>query len=240
MFGLKKRIFDDAQIARRQEIGGTWGSYQSQKATGVAAGLVAGTLVATAMGWRPVEAIAEGDLVLTFDRGMQPVRGVIRAINWDHDTECPKSLWPLKVPAGALGNRSDMTLLPEQSVMVESDTADMLFGDPFTLLNAADLDGFRGIERVHPEAEIDVIQLNFDDDEIIFANAGALVFCPSLAVINMAELMRERDVAEYATLPSDEAAMLIECLRDEDVVAGGWDAPAPMSAAARMAQAAFA
>ena len=36
-------------------------------------GLVAGTRIATAMGWRAVEAIAVGDLVLTFDNGLQPV-----------------------------------------------------------------------------------------------------------------------------------------------------------------------
>ena len=116
-------------------------------------------------------------------------------------------------------------LLPEQSVMVESDTADMLFGDPFTLLNAADLEGFRGIERDYPTGEIEVVQLQFDEDEVVFANAGALVFCPSTRAFKVEALLDvQPQAAGYRALPSDEAAMLIDCLVDEDVVAGGWAA----------------
>ena len=195
------------------------GAAKKTKPSGLATGLVAGTMVATAMGWRLVEAIAKGDMVLTFDRGLQPVRALTRGVHWDRTTPCPNLLWPLKVPAGALGNQDAMTLLPEQCVMVESDTADMLFGDPFTLLSGADLAGFRAIQRIDPVKQLEVIQLHFDDDEVVFANAGALVFCPSLRAIDVAELLASRpDAARYAPLPSDEARMLVECLVDEDAV----------------------
>ena len=63
-------------------------------------GLVKGTRVATELGWRPVDAVAAGDLVLTFDRGMQPVVAVRRRFLADLGA----ASWPLSVPAGALGN----------------------------------------------------------------------------------------------------------------------------------------
>ncbi|WP_241525652.1 Hint domain-containing protein [Pseudophaeobacter leonis] len=36
-------------------------------------GLLAGTHVASNLGWRPVEALCAGDKVLTFDHGMQTI-----------------------------------------------------------------------------------------------------------------------------------------------------------------------
>jgi len=218
MFGLMKKNLSGSTIAHGQEIGGMWSGEAANLTVGLACGLVAGTRVATAMGWRPVQAIAEGDLVLTFDRGLEPVRNMVRGTNWERCSPCPDSMRPLHVPIGALGNQQEMTILPEQSVMVESDTADELFGDPFALIAGAELGGFRGIERVCPETELEVIQLHFDADEIVFANLGALAFCPSAWMLGIDTILSECDEepSRYRNLPHDEAAMLIECLAEED------------------------
>ena len=216
MFGLGKNTFGGDRRTHRQEIGGTWGGYTKLQ-NGLAMGLVAGTQVATSIGWRSVEAIAIGDEVLTFDRGMQPVRHVTRGLLWRAEDSCPEALWPMKVPAGALGNLEEMVLLSEQSILVESDSADAMLGDPFALFNSIDLVGFRGIERVRPVGDIEVIQLQFDDDEIVFAAAGALIFCPSLKVVNMSELLSLRPDAErYMALDRDTAEALITLLIVED------------------------
>lgn len=217
MFGLKMKFLGGEPRAYRQETGGARGAYTCNRTSGLAAGLAAGTLIATATGWRPVEAVARGDLILTFDRGLQPVRGITRGMHWDGGFDCPEALWPLTVPAGALGNRDPMLLLPEQYVMVESDAADILYGDPFTLLSAADLAGFRGIERTPPRPRMEVVQLHFDEDEVVFADHGALVLCPSLQVINVDQLMAAHPAKGlYAPLPSAEAKMLIDDLANED------------------------
>jgi len=219
MFGLKAKLFGGEPRAYRQEIGGTQGGYSSGRSMGLASGLTDGTLVATALGWRPANAIAVGDLVLTFDRGLQPIKAITRGVQWDSNTDCPEMLWPLKIPAGAIGNKMDMTLLPEQCVMVESDMADMLFADPFSLIAAADLEGFRGIHKLRPTQQIDVIQLHFDDDEVIFADTGVLVFCPSLRVINVAELLASRpDTMPHVPLTSQQVDLLLDCLTDEDEI----------------------
>jgi len=143
-------------------------------------GMMAGTKVATAIGWRPVEAVAAGDMVLTFDGGMQPVKEVVRRQYWCTDSD-PED-WPLRVPAGALGNRGDMHVLPRQLILVESDTAEAVLGDPFALIPAAALDGFRGITRVRPGEVVEAIELRFEAEEIVYANIGALFLCRPPAI----------------------------------------------------------
>lgn len=219
MFGLNKLRAQDRRTFR-QETGGAWGA-QTAPLTGLACGLISGTRIATAQGWRPVEAIIEGDLVLTFDRGLQPVRAVTRGTLWQAEDRCPMSLWPLRVPTGALGNKEEMILLPEQPVVIESDTADLLFGDPFAMVHAADLDGVRGIERIQPLDRVDVIQLHFDDDQVVFAGLGALVFCSGLSMAQITSLLdcgtqHPHAATPYAVLPPEDAQLLVECLRDED------------------------
>ncbi|SIO44576.1 Hint domain-containing protein [Rhodovulum sp. ES.010] len=148
---------------------------------GIASGFAAGTEIATTHGWRPVEALAPGVRVLTFDHGAQPVRAVQRGLLWRGWARCPQPLWPLTVPEGALGNSAPLTLLPEQSVLVESDLAEELYGDPFVLIQARYLEGVLGIHRVAPTLgrPVEVIVPLFDRPEITFANGAALVFCPA-------------------------------------------------------------
>ncbi len=191
------------------------------KTSGQASGLVAGTKVATAVGWRPVETVSDGDRVLTFDRGLQPLRSVKRGKHWDGDHCCPMTLRPLYVPAEALGNREPMWLLPEQCVIVENETAELLYDDPFTLLHAAHLEGFRGIERLDPPLRLDVIHLEFENDEVVYTNSGALAFCPSLGVVGIGELMSERPADPiYTPLPAEDARRLVKCMIEEDILDG--------------------
>lgn len=179
----------------------------------ISTGMIAGTKVATPNGWRGVEAIAPGDRVLTFDGGMQPVLDVqCHIVHLTPGTAT--HLWPMHVPAGALGNRTDMWLLAEQSVLVESDTAEEVFGDPFALIPAMALEGVRGIDRVAPPARFEVIVLRFAEDEIVFANVGALFHCPKGGTILDAAL--DDAGPRYAVLPLDKAALLVEFLEIED------------------------
>lgn len=176
----------------------------------VTAGLVAGTKVATAMGWRVVEAVTVGDQVLTFDGGMQQVRAVRRDVVWTGGAASDPATWPLHVPAGALGNRGDMALMPAQAVLVESDTAEAMFGDPFAMIPAAALDGYRGIVRVAPAARIEVVTLVFAQDEVVFGNIGALFLCA--AQVDLLDLCNPT----YPVMSLEDADMLVSCLEMED------------------------
>lgn len=177
-------------------------------------GLVAGTKVANRAGWVPVETIEVGEKVLTFDGGLQTVIAVTRN-NLMSDPESVSS-WPMDVPAGALGNREAMTILPHQPVMIESDTAEELTGDPFALIPAAALDGLRGISQTRPSEWVEVIQLHFAKDEVVYANIGALFLCRALDDFNA-------DAAScgYGVMHLPAAQDLVDCLRYEDEARNG-------------------
>ncbi|KMW59764.1 hypothetical protein AIOL_004747 [Candidatus Rhodobacter oscarellae] len=216
MIGLSKVLFGGDPRAYRQEIGGAWGR-QAKIQSGLAFGMVAGTRVATAIGWRPVEAITAGDLVLTFDRGLQPVKSVTRGLLWAADEVCPKALWPLQVPKGALGNDEELIALPEQPLLIESDTADLLFDDPFALVNAADLEGLRGISRVPPIGNVEVMVLQFERDEVVFGAEGALAYCPAHRALDVVDLdPGETKSSEYTVLDHADARLLVACLDEEE------------------------
>ncbi|MGC9370215.1 MAG: Hint domain-containing protein [Paracoccaceae bacterium] len=184
-------------------------------AADMTAGLVVGTMVATQDGWRAVETLREGDKVMTFDGGLQPIAGIRHGMLWTAPMVCPEPLWPLSVPAGALGNVQSMTLLPDQPVMVESDTAEDIFGDPFVLVPASVLEGRLGIERVLPAEAVEVVALGFENDEMIYVNGSALAFCPSHiagTVMPLDELDAERDeqMAYHVLSPMEAHAILGE------------------------------
>ncbi|WP_099826828.1 Hint domain-containing protein [Oceaniglobus indicus] len=180
-------------------------------------GMTAGTRVATSIGWRPVEAVIPGDRVLTFDCGLREVVSVERCTVFE---PCPKKLWPLRVPAGVLGNTEAMIVLAEQPVLLEADCAEDLFGDPFVLVPAMALEGHRGIERVAP-GEIDsVIALHFAADQVVFVNSGGLFFCPMDKSRGLESLLSDECSQTYVTLPMDLSRDLVKLIDREAMAMG--------------------
>jgi len=142
-------------------------------------GFTAGTRIATAQGWRTVEAITVGDELLTFDNGAQKVVAVTRGAHFACSDTLPAFATPIDVPRGTIGNDDPMVLLPEQPVLVESDAAEAMTGDPFALVPAKALVGFRGIERFRSLRPVEVITLHLENDELVFADGGGLLLVPS-------------------------------------------------------------
>jgi len=179
-------------------------------------GHLAGTRIATTLGWRPVEALAAGDMVLTFDNGLQPLVEVNRAVFWVAEMMTPAAYGSVMVPAGALGNGQPLELLPDQGVLVESDAACDAQGDPFAVIPAQALVGFRGIERVAPRTQVEVITLVFAQDQVVYAEGGALMHCPR-PVVSLSQL--GTDAHDYDVIPARDAAFLVECMAAEDRIA---------------------
>ena len=189
----------------------------------LSSGLVAGTQVATQHGWRNVEALQQGDQVLTFDAGLQPLRRISRSWSFANHGTTPKCHWPLFVPAGVLGNEAAMTLLPEQSVMVESDLGEAMFDDPFVLIPALALEGYKGVERRNPHRPIEVVVLHFETEQLVFANVGALFHCPADHHTTILGLLDETDDAGgYEVLSIAVAQMLVDAMMDEDHLDAEW------------------
>jgi hypothetical protein len=140
-------------------------------------GLLSGAMVANQTGWVAVETIRPGDLVLTFDHGMQRVLEA-RNIRVRRTTTGGAKAFTMFLPKGAIGNRSDLQVMPMQEVIFESDKAESLYGDPFVLMPALMLEGYNGICKRPIEAEISVSVLVFASEEIVHTNGGMLTLAP--------------------------------------------------------------
>lgn len=144
-------------------------------------GLTAGMRVETPQGWRAVETLAAGDRVQTLDGGMREVIGAA------HTTLSARDLLrataagerPLYVPGGALDTCAGFHLLPGQPVLIDTHHAEAVFGNPLVLVPGAALEGWQGILPDTPQAPLTIVRLMFDEEEVIYANTGALLHCPT-------------------------------------------------------------
>lgn len=178
-------------------------------------GLMIGTRIATSMGWRQVEAVAVGDMVLTFDNGMQKVTEISRSMAWTDAPWTAQNAWPVHIPAGALGNYVEMTVLADQGLMIESDAALDQHGDPYAVVPALSLVGIRGITRQAPRQQIKVITLSFDVDQVVYAEGNVLIHCAA-SKVSLDEMLNGAGGA-YDVLSMTDAAFLAECLIVEDL-----------------------
>ncbi len=168
-------IHDQSSFAKIDEII-LAGAVFAQRPKRLGTGLIAGTRIETADGWKPVEFVRTGEKVHTYDGGLQPVKRIERTVfGADVQDVFPEGL--LMVPGGALDNCDAIYLLPEQHVLLESAVAEEILGNPAALVPASALEGYRGIMRVMPVDVIEVITLLFDDEEVVYANTGAMMHC---------------------------------------------------------------
>lgn len=185
----------------------------------VTEGVLHGTQIATTAGWRAVEQIGPGDLLLGFDDAPAPVLAVQSALVEAGKTRWPMAHWPLRVPDGALGNRGEVRLLPGQTLLLDSDLAEAMFGDSFALVPAAALAGWRGIEPVAPGAAEGTCLLLLAREALIYAAGQLLLFCPADAP----EALPDRGA--YLPLELAQARQLVAALIAAE--AGGATEAAP-------------
>lgn len=167
-------------------------------------GLMAGTRIETATGWRAVERLMAGDLVHTRDGGLRPVLRVDRTFY--RGPRGPEGLrGVLRVPGGALMNCAPMMLLPDQHVMLETPFAEEILGTPLTLVPGRALQGFRGIHPVRVGGPAEVVTLRFAEEEIVWANTGIMVHCPALGEDEAADFRSDF----FTVLDDDRAEALL-------------------------------
>jgi Ca2+-binding RTX toxin-like protein len=129
-----------------------------------------GTLIATARGDVPVEALVPGDLVLTRDNGLQPLRWVGRRDLSLLDLMADPNLQPVRIEPDALdgaGPDRPMLVSPQHRLLVEGARAELLFGEAEVLVAAKHLLGQAGVSRVLPTDGISYIHILFDQHEIV-------------------------------------------------------------------------
>ncbi len=132
---------------------------------------VTGTLILTATGERPVETLEAGDLVVTRDNGLQPLRWVgrkeIAAVSDMQD-----NYYPVCIPAHSFGAgkpAQDLYVSPRHRIMVADYHCDLLFGTPEVLTAAKHLVGSNAFlsDRTSGFA---YFHLLFDQHQIVYSS----------------------------------------------------------------------
>jgi hypothetical protein len=147
-----------------------------------------GARIATPEGWRLVEDLCPGDLVLTEDAGAQPLAWCGGRSLTHAELLASPPLWPIRIAAGALGlnlPERDLTVSPQHRMLVTGPRAELIFGEAEVLVAATHLVGLPGITRELPQAGITYLHLMFDDHQIISAE-GCLTesFQPAIGMID--------------------------------------------------------
>ena len=129
---------------------------------------MAGTRILAPGGWRPVEQLRRGDLVMTADAGPQPVRAVIsRHVSETELTNIP-SVRPIVFRKGRLGNTRDLWLSRQHCVLMIAEGEEVL-------VRAAHLERFcgRGVRRANGRREVQYLHLDLPHHHLVYAE-GAL------------------------------------------------------------------
>lgn len=122
-----------------------------------------GTAIETAEGPRAIEDLSQGDLVLTRDRGPQPIRWVSRRVRDGRGADAP-----VRIMAGALGNARDLYVSPQHRMVVGGWRAELMFGEVEVLVAAHHLINGDTI-HIAPMPEVTYLHLLFDRHEVIYA-----------------------------------------------------------------------
>ena len=134
-----------------------------------------GTLIRTATGERPVEDIRVGDLVMTRDNGMQPVRWTGARHVTAPEIAANPALSPVRIAAGVLGPNlpaRDLLVSQQHRVLVRSAIAARMFGAQELLIAARHLTQVEGIEILADSGGVTYVHLMFDAHEILVSNGA--------------------------------------------------------------------
>jgi Ca2+-binding RTX toxin-like protein len=126
----------------------------------------AGTRISTPFGPRRVEDLRPGDMVVTRDNGVQPIRWTgRRAVNGTGD------LAPIRFAPGSVGNARPLLVSPQHRMLIRSSNVNLLFNTAEAFVAARHLVNGSSIRRVE-KASIDYVHILFDRHEVIFAEGA--------------------------------------------------------------------
>ncbi len=128
---------------------------------------VAGTMIETTRGPVPVEQLVPGDLVVTHDNGVQPLRWIgRRAVSAEGDFA------PIHIAKNTFGRHDALLLSPQHRVLIRDALAELLFEDAEVLISAKDLVNGHNV-RVMEGGEVEYVHILFDAHEVVFSGGLA-------------------------------------------------------------------
>ncbi len=167
-----------------------------------------GTMILTDRGPVAVEALVPGDLVVTSDHGLQPLRWVGRRALSRLDLVANPDLQPVRIAAGAFagqGPERTMLVSAQHRVLVTGARAELLFGEDEVLVPAKHLVGHMDATRALPEDGVTYIHILFDRHEVVQSDGlWTESFQPAERTLNaMEEAVRAEILALFPELATD-------------------------------------
>ncbi|MEM6661714.1 MAG: Hint domain-containing protein, partial [Pseudomonadota bacterium] len=177
--------------------------FASLVAMGVPPCFAPGTLILTTRGEIPVENLCIGDLVITADRGPQPLRWMGKRTEVFKSRDDPHI--PTLITAGSLGNGlpgRNLIISPLHRVVLSGPGIEDAFGAPEILALSKALTLQPGIRRMKGKRRIDYYSLLFDRHEVIFSEGVPTEsFRPGpIALAGFQEHVKEQIYAIYPDL----------------------------------------
>ncbi len=183
-------------------------------------GLSRGCPVATTEGYRPVERLALGDMVLTADNGPKPIRWITR-------TEMPAvgHFTPIRLRAPFFGLARDIVVAQSQGIFITGSDAEYLFGTDTVLVRAENLTSLHSARYETELPTVTYYQILLDSHECLdvggtwaeslyigqLANAAGLVRRTALGELPAVTLPRHAQTLARS-LRQYEAASLLSAL----------------------------
>jgi Ca2+-binding RTX toxin-like protein len=170
-----------------------------------------GTMILTERGEVAVEDLVAGDLVMTLDNGLQPLRWIGRQHLPGARLLVRPELQPVRIAAGALGGAGpsrSMLVSPQHRLLVTGALPELLFGEPEVLVPAVHLVGHADVTRAVPEDGVTYVHILFDRHEIVRSDGiWTESFQPAIRTLSaMEEAVREEVLAIFPELMSGSPA----------------------------------
>ncbi|WP_417254918.1 Hint domain-containing protein [Celeribacter sp.] len=175
-----------------------------------------GTRIATPYGARAVEDLKPGDLVLTMDNGLQPLR-------WVGARTVPATgrFAPIEITKGALGNERDLIVSPQHRMLLNGWRSEMLFNASEVFAAAKHLVNGSTIREAQG-GFVTYYHLMFDRHEVIFAEGAASesFHVSDYSLTGVADGAREELFAlfpELRSMPDQHGSTARQCLKAHEV-----------------------
>ena len=139
-----------------------------------------GTLIETATGPKPVEALGIGDEIPVLNGDTVPIRWISSTKQRRHDLQRAPHLYPVRITAGALGcglPTRDLLVSRQHRILVNSKVAKRMFGASDVLLSAIRLTELPGIFVDDSVEDVEYFHILFDKHQVLWAENVA---CESL------------------------------------------------------------
>jgi hypothetical protein len=136
---------------------------------------VAGTLIETDKGNRPVEDLCIGDRVLTRDNGYKAIRWIGCSHHSAEKLKHNPNLRPIAIKMGALGPNAptaDLLVSRQHRILVQSKIAERMFSQHEVLVAACALLPLDGVDIVETQADVVYFHVMCDQHEILQSNGA--------------------------------------------------------------------